>query len=89
MPENPAMIWNAILSIACGSFVWWMRSLSSQFKSVYEAINEVKRRASDTREDMAKNYVAKHDFERSQGDIIARFDRLEEKLDRILINSQK
>ena len=83
------MIWNAILSIAAGSFVWWMRSIKNEFQNVYDMIGDVKRRMADTREDIAKNYVAKDDFDRAQDDIIRRFDKLDEKLDQLLLKSAR
>jgi len=77
MPDNPTMIWNAILSLACGSFVWWVRGMGVQ-------INDLKRRISDTREEMAKEYATKDDVEKDLERIMDRFDRLEAKMDNFL-----
>jgi hypothetical protein len=72
------MIWNAILSIAGGSFVWWVRGISQQ-------VQETKRRIADTREEIAKTYATKADVEKDLGKIMDRFDRLDAKLDSFLV----
>ena len=77
MPANPTMIWNAILSLACGSFIWWVRGMGVQ-------INDLKRRLSDTREEIAKEYATKDDVEKDLERIMDRFDRLEAKMDNFL-----
>jgi len=77
MPDNPTMIWNAILSLACGSFIWWVRGMGVQ-------INDLKRRLSDTREEMAKEYATKDDVEKDLERIMDRFDKLEAKMDNFL-----
>ena len=77
MPDNPTMIWNAILSLACGSFIWWVRGMGVQ-------INDLKRRLSDTREEIAKEYATKDDVEKDLERIMDRFDRLEAKMDNFL-----
>ena len=78
MPNDPTMIWNAILSIACGSFVWWVRGISQQ-------VQETRRRIADTREEIAKTYATKADVEKDLGKIMDRFDRLDAKLDSFLV----
>jgi septal ring factor EnvC (AmiA/AmiB activator) len=77
MPDNPTMIWNAILSLACGSFIWWVRGMGVQ-------INDLKRRLSDTREEIAKEYATKDDVEKDLERIMDRFDKLEAKMDNFL-----
>ena len=87
--DNPAMIWNAILSIACGSFVWWMRSISGRFQNIYDMISDIKRRVGDTREEFAKTYVTKDEAERDRAEIMRRFDKIDEKLDALLLSKTK
>tara|TARA_R110000782_G_scaffold209918_1_gene298064 strand:- start:192 stop:419 length:228 start_codon:yes stop_codon:yes gene_type:complete len=72
------MIWNAILSIACGSFLWWIRGISQQ-------VQDTKRRIADTREEAAKTYATKADVDKDLGKIMDRFDRLDAKLDSFLV----
>tara|TARA_R110000764_G_scaffold15664_1_gene44307 strand:+ start:76 stop:321 length:246 start_codon:yes stop_codon:yes gene_type:complete len=78
MPSDPTMIWNAILSIACGSFLWWIRGISQQ-------VQDTKRRIADTREEAAKTYATKADVDKDLGKIMDRFDRLDAKLDSFLV----
>jgi|TARA_R110000823_G_scaffold71421_6_gene164641 hypothetical protein len=72
------MIWNAILSIAGGSFIWWVRGISQQ-------VQDTKRRVADTREEVAKTYATKADVEKDLNKIMDRFDRLDAKLDSFLV----
>tara|TARA_R110000868_G_scaffold36999_2_gene130924 strand:+ start:2434 stop:2679 length:246 start_codon:yes stop_codon:yes gene_type:complete len=78
MPSDPTIIWNAILSIAGGSFIWWVRGISQQ-------VQDTKRRVSDTREEIAKTYATKEDVEKDLNKIMDRFDRLDAKLDSFLV----
>jgi len=78
MPADTTMIWNAILSLACGSFLWWMRTMSMQ-------VSDLRRRIGDTREEIAKTYATKDDVEKDIMKIMDRFDKLEEKLDTLLM----
>ena len=78
MPADTTMIWNAILSLACGSFLWWMRGISGQ-------VSDLRRRIADTREEIAKTYATKNDVEKDLRKIMDRFDKLEEKLDTLLM----
>ena len=78
MPADTTMIWNAILSLACGSFLWWMRTMSMQ-------VSDLRRRIADTREEIAKTYATKSDVEKDLKKIMDRFDKLEEKLDALLM----
>lgn len=78
MPSDPTMIWNTILSIAGGSFIWWVRGISQQ-------VQDTKRRVADTREEIAKTYATKADVEKDLNKIMDRFDRLDAKLDSFLV----
>jgi len=77
MPDS-TMIWNLLLTIGCGSFVWWIRGLSSKIESLEKNLFE-------TKEDVAKNYASKSDMRVSMDDLAKRFDKLEEKLDAIFL----
>lgn len=77
MPDT-AMIWNLLLTLGCGSFVWWIRGLSNKIESLEKNLFE-------TKEDVAKNYASKSDMRVSMDDLAKRFDKLEEKLDAILL----
>ncbi len=77
MPDT-AMIWNLLLTLGCGSFIWWIRGLSNKIDSLEKNLFE-------TKEDVAKNYASKSDMRVSMDDLAKRFDKLEEKLDAILL----
>lgn len=77
MPDS-TMIWNLLLTLGCGSFVWWIRGLSNKIESLEKNLFE-------TKEDVAKNYASKSDMRVSMDDLAKRFDKLEEKLDAILL----
>jgi len=68
------MIWNAILTMAIGGFLWWIRSTSA-------AISKVKEEVSETREKMALVYATKEDVKDDMTQLMQRFDRLESKID--------
>ena len=68
------MIWNAILTMAIGGFMWWIRSTSA-------AISKVKEEAATSREKMALLYATKEDVKDDMTQLMQRFDRLESKID--------
>jgi len=74
MSTDPTMIWNLILTLAGGGFMWWIRGVTQQ-------INEAKRRLADTREELAKNYATRQETEEDVQKIMARFDKLDGKMD--------
>ena len=77
MEASVSMIWNAVLSLACGSFIWWVRGVNVK-------IDDNRKLLSRTREDMAREYALKSDVERDLKQIMDRFDRLEIKLDNLM-----
>ena len=74
MMDDPTMLWNLVLTLAGGGFMWWIRGVTQQ-------IGEVKRRVADTREELAKNYATRQENEEDFAKLMARFDRLEDKMD--------
>ena len=68
------MIWNAILTMAIGGFMWWIRSTSASITKVKEGVSE-------TREKMALIYATKEDVKDDMTQLMQRFDRLESKID--------
>ena len=69
-------IWNAILTLIVAPAAWALVYLNGK----QEKLNNF---VSATREDIAKNYVTKTDLHNDLNRIMQRFDRLEEKIDRI------
>lgn len=76
MPET-GMIWNLILSVAAGTIVWWIRGINVKIDELYSLINK-------TRESIAREYALKIEVEKDIQKILDRFDRLENKLDKII-----
>jgi len=77
MNIDPTMVWNLVLTIGGGSFLYWMRGMGQQ-------VSEIRRRLADTREEVAKTYVTKSDLQQDMKEILGRFDRMEEKFDRFI-----
>ena len=77
MVADMTMIWNAVLTMAIGGFLWWIRSTSA-------AILKVKEEVHKTREHIALTYATKEDVKDDLQQIMVRFDRLESKLDDVL-----
>ena len=88
MPADPTMLWNAVLSVAAGGFLWWIRGVGQH-------ITEIKRRMADTREELPKVYATreelarevteiKTEMQRDMEKLLGRFDKLENKLDSLL-----
>ena len=75
-----SLIWSAILSLAGGALIFWIRQTSLQ-------ISETRRRIADTREEFAKNYATKDELDRGIAGILKRFDKLDEKIDKLLTRS--
>tara|TARA_R110000823_G_scaffold243613_1_gene367803 strand:+ start:1255 stop:1506 length:252 start_codon:yes stop_codon:yes gene_type:complete len=77
MLGDATMLWNGLLTIAVGSFMWWMRGTSSQIEQLRKIISQ-------TREEIPKTYATKVEVERDIEKIMDRFDRLDTKVDNIL-----
>jgi len=75
------MIWNAILTMAIGGFMWWIRSTSA-------AISKVKEEVAESREKMALMYATKEDVKDDMQQLLQRFDRLESKIDDMIRRQQ-
>ncbi len=72
-----AVLWSAGLSALVGLTVWWIKSQAEELRRVQILLNR-------TREEMAKEYVTKTDSSAVMGQIVARFDRIEEKIDKLM-----
>ena len=74
--EMNALI-NIGLTAAIGGLGWWLKAQHSELGRVQILLNK-------TREEMAKEYVTKTDSSTVINQIVARFDRIEEKIDRLM-----
>ena len=70
-------LWNVGLTAGFGFIVWWIKTHYEELKRVQILLNR-------TREELAKEYVTKADSNQVLGQIMSKFDRIEEKLDRLV-----
>ena len=71
------MIWNAVLSFLVGVSGWVLREKSAELQRVTILLNK-------TREEIAKEYVTKIEVHADINRVLARLDKLDEKLDRLM-----
>ena len=76
------MLWNAILTLAVGAFLWWIRGTNNDINKLREDLKEHALSDAKTREFMATNYSTRKEVFNEMNKLLARFDKLEEKLDR-------
>lgn len=77
------LIWNVILTLVVAPIVWALSYINKRVDSVDSTTNNIWKTIAETRENMASSYVTKSDLHNDLNRILQRFDRLEEKLDRI------
>jgi|TARA_R110000796_G_scaffold191397_1_gene308047 hypothetical protein len=80
--QDMTMLWNAILTLAVGAFLWWIRGTNADIDKVREDLKDHALSDAKTREFMATNYATKVDVNGELNKILNRFDALEKKLDR-------
>ena len=71
------MLWPAALTAGLGLIGWMLRSAVDEMQRISILLNK-------TREEMAKDYVTKADSSAVMAQIVSRFDRIEEKIDRLM-----
>jgi Tfp pilus assembly protein PilO len=78
---EPTMEVDAILNILFGVVIagigWWLKTQREELDRLRILLNR-------TREEMAKEYVTKSDSSEVLSQIMNKFDRLEEKIDRLM-----
>jgi len=72
--QDMTMIWNAILTMAVGGFLWWIRTTTA-------SITKIREENLENREHVALTYATKQDVKDDLQQIMGRFDRLEDKID--------
>ena len=80
--QDMTMLWNAILTLAVGAFLWWIRGTNADIDKVRDDLKDHALSDAKTREFMAMNYATKLDVNVEFTKILNRFDALEKKLDR-------
>ncbi len=77
------MLWNAVLTLAVGAFLWWIRGTNSDINKLREDLKEHALSDAKTREHMAIHYATKTEVKDDLQQIMSRFDRLETKIDKL------
>ena len=70
-------LWNTLLSLGGALILWNMKQHLSEQKRIEILLNR-------TREEMAREYVTKSEVDKLTTHIDARFNKLDEKLDKVL-----
>ena len=70
-------LWNIGLTAGFGFLIWWIKAHHEELKRVTILLNR-------TREELAKEYVTKTDSNQVLSQIMSKFDKIEEKLDRLV-----
>jgi Tfp pilus assembly protein PilO len=68
---------NMLFAAVISGLGWWIKAQHDEIKRVTILLNR-------TREEMAKEYVTKADSSEVLSQIMSKFDRLEEKIDRLM-----
>ena len=69
-------LWDIGLTAGLGFLIWWIKAHHEEMKRVSILVNK-------TREEVAKEYLTRTDNNAAMDRVMARFDRVEEKLDRL------
>jgi hypothetical protein len=77
------LIWNVILTLVVGPIVWSIAYVNKRVDHTDDVTNQIWKTIAETRENIATSYVTKADLHNDLNRIMQRFDRLEEKIDRI------
>lgn len=72
--ELLSTIWSAVLSLLTGVLMWVLKEKSADIKRLEILLSK-------TREEHARDYVTKADVHNDINRVLARLDRLDEKLD--------
>ena len=70
-------ILNLLFAGVISGLGWWIKTQKEELDRVRILLNR-------TREELAKDYVSKADSNQVLGQIMSKFDRLEEKIDRLM-----
>ncbi len=77
------LLWNIILTLFFGPIVWALSYVNKRVDAAEATHNGLWKAIAETRENVARSYVTRDDLHHDLDRIMQRFDRLEEKLDRL------
>ena len=75
--DSIMQFWNVLLTIVVGAIGFFVKEKFNDLDRVVILVNK-------TREEMARDYITKTEVRNDMEQIIARFDKLEAKLDRFI-----
>ena len=75
-----SIIWNGLLTLAAAFFALVAYMAQDKFKK----LDQIEQKLHDTRVEVARDHVTKEEVQRITEHIDARFNRLEEKIDRLI-----
>ena len=78
--QDMTMLWNGILTLAIGGFLWWIRGTQQSISTLRRDLREHALSDAKTREHIAITYATKSEVHGEVGKILSRFDKLEAKL---------
>lgn len=70
-------ILNILFAVVISGLSWWIKSQKEELDRVRILLNR-------TREEIAKEYVTKNDSNQVLSQIMSKFDKLEEKIDKLM-----
>jgi septal ring factor EnvC (AmiA/AmiB activator) len=76
-------IWNIVLTLVVAPIVWALAYINKRVDASEATHNSLWKAIAETRENIARSYVTRDDLHHDLDRIMQRFDRLEEKLDRL------
>jgi archaellum component FlaC len=76
-------IWNVVLTLVVAPIVWALSYVNKRIDASETVHNNLWKAIAETRENIARSYVTRDDLHHDLDRIMQRFDRLEEKLDRL------
>jgi len=80
--EMAHIVWNFLLTAGAGIVGWWVISQTKEIKRIEILLNR-------TREEVARDYVAKAELDKSMERIMDSIDKIDKKLDDFLISKTK
>lgn len=81
MDEGLKVVWQAALTALLGMMAWF-------FKSSHADLRRIEKELATHKTEVAKDYATKSDLTESTRQLLSRFDRLEEKIDRLVERSK-
>tara|TARA_R100000231_G_C5299181_1_gene157046 strand:+ start:462 stop:713 length:252 start_codon:yes stop_codon:yes gene_type:complete len=76
MEISSLMFWNIFITLVLAPVLYSIRQNGSELKRLDILLNK-------TREEIAKDYITKSEVKGEMAEVIERFDKLEEKIDRL------